>query len=138
MVPSDQALTARPGMGGRSGKLREHKRPALPTAVQFCTQGACEVGATGADVELPSRPVFRNRSLIPHPCSSDIRPAEGQVEREVISIIEACELVGVSRRTIYNWLSSGKIEYVRTAGGSVRIFLDTLWRDPHSRTRPAV
>ena len=63
---------------------------------------------------------------------------EGQVEREVISIMKACELVDVSRRTIYNWLSSGKIEYVRTAGGSVRIFVDTLWRNPHSSNRPAV
>jgi excisionase family DNA binding protein len=53
------------------------------------------------------------------------------VERKTISIMKACEVVGVSRRTIYNWLSSGKIEYVRTAGGSVRIFVDTLWRDPH-------
>ena len=41
------------------------------------------------------------------------------MERKTISIMKACELVGVSRRTIYNWLSSGKIEYVRTAGGSV-------------------
>ena len=47
------------------------------------------------------------------------------MERKTISIMKACELVGVSRRTIYNWLSSGKIEYVRTAGGSVRIFVDT-------------
>jgi excisionase family DNA binding protein len=30
------------------------------------------------------------------------------VEREVISIKKACELVGVSRRTINSWLSSGK------------------------------
>ena len=52
--------------------------------------------------------------------------------------MKACELVGVSRRTIYNWLSSGKIEYVRTAGGSVRIFVDTLWRNPQSSNRPAV
>ena len=50
--------------------------------------------------------------------------------------MKACELVGVSRRTIYNWLSSGKIEYVRTAGGSVRIFVDTLWRDPHRTEQP--
>ena len=56
--------------------------------------------------------------------------ATSAVERKTISIMKACELVGVSRRTIYNWLSSGKIEYVRTAGGSVRIFVDTLWRDP--------
>ena len=58
------------------------------------------------------------------------------VERKTISIMKACELVGVSRRTIYNWLSSGKIEYVRTAGGSVRIFVDTLWRDPHRADQP--
>ncbi len=58
-------------------------------------------------------------------------------ERKTISIMKACELVGVSRRTIYNWLSSGKIEYVRTAGGSVRIFVDTLFRDPNRSDRPA-
>ena len=52
--------------------------------------------------------------------------------------MKACEVVGVSRRTIYNWLSSGKIEYVRTAGGSVRIFVDTLWRDANNTDRPAV
>ena len=59
------------------------------------------------------------------------------MERKTISIMKACELVGVSRRTIYNWLSSGKIEYVRTAGGSVRIFVDTLWRDPNRSDRTA-
>ena len=57
------------------------------------------------------------------------------MERKTISIMKACELVGVSRRTIYNWLSSGKIEYVRTAGGSVRIFVDTLWRQPNETDR---
>ena len=59
-------------------------------------------------------------------------------ERRTISIMKACEMVGVSRRTIYNWLSAGKIEYVRTAGGSVRIFVDSLWRDANNATRPAV
>jgi predicted site-specific integrase-resolvase len=34
----------------------------------------------------------------------------------------------VSRRTIYNWMSAGKVQYVRTAGGAVRIFEDSLWR----------
>lgn len=52
------------------------------------------------------------------------------LERKTVSIPRACELVGVSRRTIYNWIAAGKIQYVRTAGGSVRIFADTLWRDP--------
>ena len=59
------------------------------------------------------------------------------MERKTISIMKACELVGVSRRTIYNWLSSGKIEYVRTAGGSIRIFADSLWRDATARPATA-
>jgi excisionase family DNA binding protein len=55
-------------------------------------------------------------------------------ERKTVSIPQACELVGVSRRTIYNWLAGGKLQYVRTAGGSVRIFVDTLFREPgHSQ-----
>ena len=49
-------------------------------------------------------------------------------ERQTLSIMKACEEVGVSRRTIYNWISAGKVEYVRTAGGSIRVFADTLWR----------
>ena len=60
------------------------------------------------------------------------------MDRKTISIMKACELVGVSRRTIYNWIASGKVEYVRTAGGSVRIFVDTLWRDANNVSRVAV
>ena len=60
----------------------------------------------------------------------DLRNNTMMIERKTISIMKACELVGVSRRTIYNWIASGKVEYVRTAGGSVRIFVDTLWREP--------
>jgi excisionase family DNA binding protein len=56
------------------------------------------------------------------------------MDRQTLSIMKACEAVGVSRRTIYNWIAAGKVEYVRTAGGSIRIFADTLWRDPSSST----
>jgi predicted site-specific integrase-resolvase len=38
----------------------------------------------------------------------------------------------VSRRTIYNWMSAGKVQYVRTAGGAVRIYEDSLWRKPEA------
>lgn len=44
-----------------------------------------------------------------------------------ISIQQACQLARVSRRTIYNWLNAGKVKYVRTAGGSIRIFQSTLF-----------
>jgi excisionase family DNA binding protein len=54
-------------------------------------------------------------------------------ERKTVSIMRACELCGVSRRTIYNWLAAGKVSFVRTAGGSVRIFSDTLFRDAAAR-----
>ena len=56
------------------------------------------------------------------------------MERQTLSIMKACEAVGVSRRTIYNWISAGKVEYIRTAGGSIRIFADTLWRDAGERS----
>jgi excisionase family DNA binding protein len=55
------------------------------------------------------------------------------MDRQTLSIMKACEAVGVSRRTIYNWISAGKVEYVRTAGGSIRIFADSLWRDKDAR-----
>ena len=58
------------------------------------------------------------------------------MDRQTLSIMKACEVVGVSRRTIYNWISAGKVEYVRTAGGAIRIFADSLWRDPGTG-RPA-
>ena len=54
------------------------------------------------------------------------------LDRTTVSIPRACELVGVSRRTIYNWINDGKVQYVRTAGGAVRIFADTLWREPEA------
>jgi excisionase family DNA binding protein len=62
--------------------------------------------------------------------NTEMNTVSTMVERKTISIMKACELVGVSRRTIYNWIAGGKVEYIRTAGGSVRIFVDTLWRQP--------
>ena len=59
------------------------------------------------------------------------------MDRQTLSIMKACEAVGVSRRTIYNWISAGKVEYIRTAGGSIRIFADTLWRDANARPADA-
>lgn len=50
-------------------------------------------------------------------------------ERQTVSIMKACELASVSRRTVYNWIAAGKVEYVRTAGGSIRLYVDTLFRN---------
>jgi excisionase family DNA binding protein len=64
------------------------------------------------------------------PVPADAHRKEAPMDRQTLSIMKACEVVGVSRRTIYNWISAGKVEYVRTAGGSIRIFADSLWRSP--------
>ena len=58
------------------------------------------------------------------------------MERQTLTIMKACEVVGVSRRTIYNWIAANKIEYVRTAGGSIRIYADSLWREGSGTPRP--
>lgn len=55
--------------------------------------------------------------------------------RKTVNIVTACQMAGVSRRTIYNWLASGKVQYVRTAGGSVRIFTDSLFRSGNVSVR---
>lgn len=54
---------------------------------------------------------------------AQLRPAD-----TLVSIAEACALARVSRRTIYHWIALGKVDYVRTAGGSVRIVQSTLFQ----------
>ena len=57
-------------------------------------------------------------------------------ERKTVSIKAACELAGVSRRTIYNWFALGRVEWICTAGGSRRIYVDTLFRDAQKQPLP--
>lgn len=47
-------------------------------------------------------------------------------ERPRVNIAQACAIALVSRRTIYYWIRLGKVEVVRTAGGALRIYADTL------------
>ena len=47
-------------------------------------------------------------------------------QRRRCNMVQAAEIAGVSRRTIFNWIRAGKVEYVRTPTGSVRIYVDTL------------
>ena len=60
-------------------------------------------------------------------------PATATANREIVTIMQACDIVGVTRRTMYDWIAAGKVSYIRTAGGNVRIFADTLWRDGERR-----
>jgi excisionase family DNA binding protein len=77
---------------------------------------------------MPTSPLHTNPLTVE--ADTLLTEAENSMERQTVSIMKACEMVGVSRRTIYNWIAAGKVEYVRTAGGSFRIFQDSLWRQP--------
>jgi excisionase family DNA binding protein len=47
--------------------------------------------------------------------------------RRLLTVDEACTLAKVCRRTMFFWMSDGKVEWVRTAGGRRRIFEDSLF-----------
>jgi len=49
-----------------------------------------------------------------------------------VSLDHAARLLGVSRRTIYNRIRQGRLQTIRTIGGSQRVLLDAVLRS--SRT----
>ena len=53
-----------------------------------------------------------------------------------VSLDHAAELLGVSRRTIYNRIREGRLLTVRTLGGSQRVLLESVQRGVRA-ARPA-
>jgi excisionase family DNA binding protein len=47
-----------------------------------------------------------------------------------VSLDHAAQLLGVSRRTIYNRIRQGRLQTIRTIGGSQRVLLDTVAGSP--------
>jgi len=52
-----------------------------------------------------------------------------------VSLDHAAEMLGVSRRTIYNRIREGRLLTIRTLGGSQRVLLDSVHNDSRS-SRP--
>jgi excisionase family DNA binding protein len=46
-----------------------------------------------------------------------------------VSLDHAAQLLGVSRRTIYNRIREGRLQTIRTLGGSQRVLLDSVQED---------
>lgn len=44
----------------------------------------------------------------------------------MVSSDEARQLAGISTRTLYRWLESGRLHYVETPTGDVRVCLESL------------
>ena len=62
-----------------------------------------------------------------------------------VSIEQAASLLGVSRRTVYNRIRDGKLQTIRTLGGSQRVLLASLdesrravWAKPAQATERAL
>lgn len=43
-----------------------------------------------------------------------------------VSLDHAAEMLGVSRRTIYNRIREGRLQTIRTIGGSQRVLVDSV------------
>jgi excisionase family DNA binding protein len=55
--------------------------------------------------------------------------------RRRVNVTQAMAIAGVSRRTIYGWVAANKVEHTRTAGGHLRIYADTLLKEPTTARR---
>jgi excisionase family DNA binding protein len=60
---------------------------------------------------------------------TDNTPENGVSEPRIgrsVSLDHAAQLLGVSRRTIYNRIRDGRLQTIRTKGGSQRVLLDSV------------
>ncbi len=48
----------------------------------------------------------------------------------LLTVRESCATAHVRKTTIYRWLKAGKLDVIRTVGGSLRIYEDSLWQKP--------
>ena len=62
--------------------------------------------------------------------------SEPRIGRSV-SLDHAAEMLGVSRRTIYNRIRDGRLRTIRTLGVSQRVLLDSVQGDSRTRTMSA-
>ena len=43
-----------------------------------------------------------------------------------VSLDQACQILQVSRRTVYNWIRDGRLQTIRTLGGSQRVLVESV------------
>ncbi len=56
---------------------------------------------------------------------SSFVPFQPRIGRSV-SLDQACQMLQVSRRTVYNWIREGRLQTIRTLGGSQRVLIDSV------------
>ncbi len=63
-------------------------------------------------------------------------PFEPRIGRSV-SLEQACQILQVSRRTVYNWIRDGRLQTIRTLGGSQRVLVESV-RQASGRVQEAM
>lgn len=61
--------------------------------------------------------------------ATSAQPATAGLEPRIgrsVSLDHAARLLGVSRRTVYNRIREGRLQTIRTIGGSQRVLLDSV------------
>ncbi len=71
-----------------------------------------------------------------HIQESSFAPFEPRIGRSV-SLDQACQILQVSRRTVYNWIRDGRLRTIRTLGGSQRVLVESV-RQAAGRVQDAV
>lgn len=56
---------------------------------------------------------------------SRFTPFQPRIGRSV-SLDQACQMLQVSRRTVYNWIREGRLQTIRTLGGSQRVLVESV------------
>lgn len=57
--------------------------------------------------------------------TAQYEPFQPRIGRSV-SLDQACQMLQVSRRTVYNWIRDGRLQTIRTIGGSQRVLVDSV------------
>ena len=65
-------------------------------------------------------------SIQVHAMHGEVEMSEPRLGRSV-SIDQAANLLNVSRRTIYNRIRDGRLQTIRTLGGSQRVLVESLY-----------
>ncbi len=71
-----------------------------------------------------------------HTQDSPFVPFEPRIGRSV-SLEQACQVLQVSRRTVYNWIREGRLRTIRTLGGSQRVLVESLRQAAGNADSPA-
>jgi excisionase family DNA binding protein len=131
------AIARVPGRGRAKFLAKAHLR------LQFCYRHRSRPSSAVATVSNdggPSRLDWHQlcgytRHLEDTMASFEFEPERGFEPRigRSVSLDHAAEILGVSRRTIYNRIREGRLQTIRTIGGSQRVLLDSV---QDTRLRP--